>query len=184
MADPFIGEIIMFAGNFAPRGWALCDGQLLSIAQNSALFSILGTTYGGDGRTTFGLPDLRGRVAVHEGTGPGLPNIRLGQKGGAVNHTLTQGQLPPHTHTVACSGGAADSDTPVGNFPAVDEGETEFWSSQGGQTMSAGMIAGGGNSQNFGYYAAVSSGEFHHRSGGNFPVAELMGRMPDTWVEG
>jgi len=169
MADPFIGEIIMFAGNFAPRGWALCDGQLLSIAQNSALFSILGTTYGGDGRTNFGLPDLRGRVAVHQGTGPGLPNIRLGQKGGAVNHTLTQGQLPPHTHTVACSGGAADSDTPVGNFPAVDEGETESWSSQGGQTMSAGMIAGGGNSQNFGIMQPYQAVNFIIALVGTFP---------------
>ena len=76
----------MFAGNFAPRGWAFCDGQLLSIASNTALFSILGTTYGGDGRTTFGLPDLRGRVPVGEGTGPGLPAITLGVKGGSTTH--------------------------------------------------------------------------------------------------
>ncbi len=85
--DPFIGEIMMFGGNFAPRGWALCDGQLLPISQNQALFSILGTTYGGDGRTTFGLPDLRGRVAVHAGSGPGLSSYRLGQKGGAETIT-------------------------------------------------------------------------------------------------
>jgi len=82
-ADPFIAEIIMFGGNFAPRGWALCDGQLLPISSNTALFSLLGTTYGGDGRTTFGLPDLRGRVAVHAGNGPGLTSRRLGEKGGA-----------------------------------------------------------------------------------------------------
>ncbi len=81
-SDPFIGQVIMFAGNFAPRGWAFCDGQLLPINQNQALFSILGTTYGGDGRTTFGLPDLRGRVPLHEGSGPGLSSYRLGQKGG------------------------------------------------------------------------------------------------------
>jgi len=86
MAEPFLGQIIMFGGNFAPRGWALCDGQLLPIAQNTSLFSILGTTYGGDGRTTFGLPDLRGRVAVHAGTGPGLPQVRLGEKGGVATH--------------------------------------------------------------------------------------------------
>jgi len=79
--DPFIGQIIMFGGNFAPRGWALCDGQLLSIADNTALFSILGTTYGGDGRRTFGLPDLRGRLAMHAGQGPGLPARRLGSAG-------------------------------------------------------------------------------------------------------
>lgn len=85
-ADPLLGEIIMFGGNFAPRGWAFCDGQLLSIASNSALFSILGTTYGGDGRTTFGLPDLRGRVPVGEGTGPGLPTIRWGERGGSTTH--------------------------------------------------------------------------------------------------
>ncbi len=79
--EPFIGQIIMFAGNFAPRGWASCDGQILPIADHHALFSVLGTTYGGDGRTTFALPDLRGRVAMHEGTGPGLPQRHLGQKG-------------------------------------------------------------------------------------------------------
>lgn len=86
--EPFIGEISMFAGNFAPRGWALCNGQLLSIADNSALFSLLGTTYGGDGRTTFALPDLRGRVVIHPGTGEGLSTYRLGQEGGSesVSH--------------------------------------------------------------------------------------------------
>ncbi len=81
-SEPFLAQIIMFGGNFNPRGWALCDGQLLSISQNSALFSLLGTTFGGDGRTTFGLPDLRGRVPVHAGTGPGLSQRRLGSKGG------------------------------------------------------------------------------------------------------
>jgi len=80
--EPFIAEIVMFGGNFAPQGWALCDGQLLSIAQNTALFSILGTTYGGDGQTTFGLPDLRGRVPIHDGNGPGLSPRRLGEKAG------------------------------------------------------------------------------------------------------
>ena len=78
--EPFIGEITMFGGNFAPSGWAFCDGQLLAISSNSALFSLLGTTYGGDGRTTFALPDLRGRVPIHAGQGPGLPSVRLGQK--------------------------------------------------------------------------------------------------------
>ena len=90
MSDPFLGEIKMFGGNFAPRGYAFCSGQLLSIAQYSALFSILGTTYGGDGRTTFGLPDLRGRSPMHSGSGPGLPTIRLGEKSGAPTTTLTR----------------------------------------------------------------------------------------------
>jgi len=92
--EPFIGQIIMFGGTFAPRGWALCDGTLLAIAQNQALFSILGTTYGGDGRTTFGLPDLRGRVSMHPGAGPGLSNRKLGEKGGTETNTLTSAQMP------------------------------------------------------------------------------------------
>lgn len=99
-ADPFIAEIIMFAGNFAPRGWAFCDGQLLPISSYSALFSVISTTYGGDGRTTFALPDLRGRSPIHEGRGPGLSSIFLGQKGGAETQTLTILQLPAHNHTV------------------------------------------------------------------------------------
>ena len=97
--EPFIGQIILFAGNFAPRGWAECDGQLLDISSHSALFSILGTTYGGDGRTTFALPDLRGRVAVHEGNGPGLPPVSLGEKAGNATTTLSVNNLPSHTHT-------------------------------------------------------------------------------------
>lgn len=96
--EPFIGQIVGFGGNFAPRGWALCDGQLLSIAQNSALFSILGTTYGGDGRTSFGLPDLRGRAIVHAGSGPGLSHVNLGQKGGSESFTITQSEMPSHNH--------------------------------------------------------------------------------------
>jgi len=98
--EPFIGEVSMFAGDFAPRGWALCDGQLLQISQNTALFSLVGTTYGGDGRTTVGLPELRGRVAIHEGQGPGLSNYRLGQKGGVENVSLSLSQLPSHDHSL------------------------------------------------------------------------------------
>lgn len=99
--DPFIGEIVMFGGNFAPRSWAFCNGQLLAISSNSALFSILGTTYGGDGRTTFGLPDLRGRSAIHPGTGPGLSTIKLGQRGGAEYKTLNVLEMPNHAHSGA-----------------------------------------------------------------------------------
>ena len=86
--EPFIGQVMLFAGNFAPRGWAFCEGQLMAISSNAALFSILGTTYGGDGRTTFALPDLRGRVPIGPGTGPGLPTYRLGQRGGLANTQL------------------------------------------------------------------------------------------------
>ncbi len=115
--DPFIGEIVMFGGNFAPRGWALCNGQLLAIASNSALFSILGTTYGGDGRTSFALPDLRGRAAIHPGTGPGLSTIKLGQRGGAEYHTLTVNQMPQHNHSgsIRVSNVAGDDDVPGTN---------------------------------------------------------------------
>ena len=96
--EPFIGEITMFAGTFAPRGWAFCNGQRLPIAQNSALFSILGTTYGGDGRTDFALPDLRGRAPVHVGTGPGLSPNSLGQPKGVETVTLTVNEMPSHNH--------------------------------------------------------------------------------------
>ena len=94
-----IGEIRMFAGNFAPRYWAFCQAQLISIASNTALFSILGTTYGGNGQTTFGLPDFRGRVAVGVGTGPGLSNVVLGEMGGSSTITLTTNNMPAHNHT-------------------------------------------------------------------------------------
>lgn len=103
MSEPFVGEIRMFAGNFAPRGWAFCDGQLLAVSQNDALFSLLGTIYGGDGRTTFGLPDMRGRIPIHAGHGPGLSERRLGAKAGAENVTLTVNQLPSHSHTFQAS---------------------------------------------------------------------------------
>lgn len=96
--DPFLAQIVMFGGNFAPRGWALCDGQLLPISQYSALFSILGTTFGGDGRTTFALPGLRGRVPIHAGNGPGLSNRHLGSKGGLEDVTLNNTQIPSHYH--------------------------------------------------------------------------------------
>ena len=122
--DPFIAQIIMFGGNFAPRGWALCNGQLLPISQYSALFSILGTTYGGDGRTTFGLPDLRGRVPVHPGNGPGLSNYRLGEKGGRETNVLNITQLPSHNHTatgkVKTGGDDNLTDTSAGNLLASE----------------------------------------------------------------
>jgi microcystin-dependent protein len=101
MSDQYLGEIRMFAGNFAPLGWALCNGQLLSIAQNTALFSLLGTFYGGNGQTTFALPNLQSRVPVHQGHGAGLSPYAMGQAGGNENVTLTQAQMPQHNHTMA-----------------------------------------------------------------------------------
>ena len=118
MGEPLIAEVRMFGGNFAPRSWALCDGQLLAISSNSALFSLLGTTYGGDGRTTFGLPDLRGRAAMHPGSGPGLTPRSLGEKGGQENVTLTVNQIPSHSHTVNCLNSPGDQTTPNGHFSA------------------------------------------------------------------
>jgi microcystin-dependent protein len=116
--EPFIGEIYLFAGNFAPRGYALCQGQLLPIAQNTALFSILGTTYGGNGVTTFALPDLRGRAPIGVGQGPGLSTIDLGQVGGQESVTLTVNQLAPHSHPSGATNGAATSTRPSGRVDA------------------------------------------------------------------
>ncbi|MCG8455234.1 MAG: tail fiber protein [Holophagales bacterium] len=103
MSEPFIAEIRIFAGNFSPRGWAFCDGQLLPIAQNTALFSLIGTTYGGDGRTTTALPNLQGRAPMHPGRGPGLTARRLGQRGGSETVTLSEAQMPNHTHSAQAS---------------------------------------------------------------------------------
>ena len=98
--QPYIGQLMLFAGNFAPQGWAKCDGQILAISQNSALFSLLGTTYGGDGQTSFGLPDLRGRFPAHVGTGPGLNPINWGERGGIESKTLHVTEIPSHSHVL------------------------------------------------------------------------------------
>ncbi|WP_347839977.1 tail fiber protein [uncultured Draconibacterium sp.] len=137
--EPFLGQIIMFAGNFAPRGWAMCEGQLLPINSNQALFSILGTTYGGDGRTTFALPDLRGRVAMHPGSGPGLSTYRLGQKGGVEDVTLNINQIPSHTHngtgTVQAASGQPDETSPIGTVPAPLTNGTEGYAETASGSM-------------------------------------------------
>jgi microcystin-dependent protein len=116
MASPFIGEIRLFGFHFQPVGWAFCRGQLLSIAQNTALFALLGTTYGGNGTTTFGLPNLQGRVAVGFGNGPGLSPVDLGEMAGAETVTLTSPQLPSHSHTMTGATGAATTNRPTGAF--------------------------------------------------------------------
>jgi microcystin-dependent protein len=115
MSEPFIAEIKIFAGNFAPRGYAFCDGQLLPISQNTALFSLVGTTYGGDGRTTFGLPNLMGRAPMHPGNGPGLTNRRLGDSGGVVTVQLTEAQMPNHSHVPRGSSQPNTERSPSGN---------------------------------------------------------------------
>jgi len=125
MSEPFIAEIRIFAGNFAPRGWSFCDGQLLPVSQNTALFSLIGTTYGGDGRTTMALPDLQGRAPMHPGRGPGLTSRRLGEKVGIYDVTLSEAQIPSHTHQPWTNGLVVpNSATPSNKWPSrmVDAG--------------------------------------------------------------
>jgi microcystin-dependent protein len=119
MSQPYLGEIRMFAGNFAPRGNAYCQGQILNITQNTALFSLLGTYYGGNGQTTFGLPDLQGRLPVCMGQGNGLSNYSIGQMVGTESVTLQTAQIPAHTHTANASGGPATQPNPGGRIPAT-----------------------------------------------------------------
>ena len=116
MAQPYVGEIRMFAGHFAPDGWLLCDGQLLPIAENETLFQLLGTTYGGDGESTFALPDLRGRLPLHQGAG-----FTLARKGGVEDVTLTVNQIPPHSHPLLASAALATQETPAGNLTGQAE---------------------------------------------------------------
>jgi microcystin-dependent protein len=120
MAQPFVGEIKMFGGNFAPAGWLFCEGQLLAIGDNDTLFALIGTTYGGDGQTTFALPDLRGRAPVHAGSsgGPGLTPRLLGEQGGEEAHSLTQSEMPPHAHGGHASSGDQTTNRPAGAYPA------------------------------------------------------------------
>ena len=149
MSEPFLGMIATFGFGFAPRGWAQCNGQILPIAQNTALFSLLGTTYGGNGQTTFALPDLRGRVPIHQGQGPGLSNYDLGQVSGVENSTLTSNQMPQHTHvaTLHASTQPAGDTLPTGNYLA-DGGA---YLSTTNTAMNAGAVTNGlaGGSQPF-----------------------------------
>jgi len=120
MSNPFIGEIRMFGGNFAPNGWSFCDGSLIAISENDALFNLIGTTYGGDGQNTFALPDLRGRIPVHQGQGPGISqNYTIGEVAGVENVTLTTQQIPSHNHIMLASTSAATNPSPNGNIMAT-----------------------------------------------------------------
>ena len=145
MSEPFVGEIRMFAGNFAPRGWAFCDGQLLAVSQNDALFSLLGTIYGGDGRTTFGLPDIRGRVPIHAGSGPGLSPRRLGAKGGAENVTLTVNQLPSHSHRLQASTNLPTDRNPSGKVTGQTLSDTYINDSPFGNFATSSITNVGGS---------------------------------------
>lgn len=142
MSEPFIAEIRIFAGNFAPRNWAFCDGQLLPIAQNTALFSLIGTTYGGDGRTTTALPNLKGRAPMHPGRGPGLTPRRLGERGGGETVTLTEAQMPSHTHALNASSDATDEEGTTSPANAAT-GESEAANTLYGAPTNLGAMAGG-----------------------------------------
>jgi microcystin-dependent protein len=147
MSDPFIGQIQPFGFNFSPRGWAFCNGQLLPISQNTALFSLLGTTYGGDGRTTFALPDLRGRVALHSGQGPGLSDRRLGERGGSQTSTLTAAQLAAHTHTFAPPSNSTPGNTDVASNHYPAQMPEDNYQTTTDSSLAPGTSGSTGNSQ-------------------------------------
>ena len=149
--DPFVGEIRIFAGNFPPRGWAFCEGQLLPISQNTALFSLLGTYYGGDGKTTFALPNLQGTAPISAGQGPGLTDRVVGETGGETTVTLITSELPAHTHTVNASSNASAGSDPTNSVWAVGgqtRGGVPLYSANGSPpaTMNVGAVTPVGNS--------------------------------------
>ena len=139
-SQPYVGEVMLWAGNFAPVGWFFCDGRLLSIAVYDTLFNLIGTTYGGDGQTTFAVPDLRGRVPIHTGQGPGLSSHSLGEVSGAEHHTLLATQLPAHTHAAACVATAGTSDSPGGLLPARNGAGNLAWGAGAAASLAAAHI--------------------------------------------
>ena len=149
MSEPFIGQIIMFGGNFAPLGWAYCDGSLQSIANYTTLFTLIGTTYGGDGQNTFALPDLRSRIPIHQGQGPGLSNYVIGQVAGVESVTLSAQQMPLHTHGVLSNSATGNSDDPTNNFLAAQPDLLEY-TATANATMKPNAISNssGGQSHN------------------------------------
>ncbi|MBN1668460.1 MAG: phage tail protein [Anaerolineales bacterium] len=142
MSEPFLAEIRVFGFTFAPRGWAQCNGQILPINQNQALFSLLGTTYGGDGRTTFALPDLRGRTPLHVGN-----SYSLGQRSGQENHTLTANEIPQHTHQAQASSNPPSTPIPNGNALAASVPNEIYAAAANLQPMRAGTLANAGGGQ-------------------------------------
>lgn len=144
--DPFIGQIMMFGGNFAPRGWAFCDGQLLSISAHSSLFSILGTIYGGDGVSSFALPDMRGRAAIGKGTGPGLTPRIEGHRMGEEHVTLTVSQIPSHHHNPQASSQVGNEQLPIGNVSAEEGAPNPIFQNTPNGVMKETTNTGGGQS--------------------------------------
>jgi microcystin-dependent protein len=145
---PYLGQITLVAFNFAPQGWALCNGQLLQISQNDALFALIGTTYGGDGQTTFALPDLRSRIPIHQGQGNGTSNYVLGQPSGTEQVSLTAAQLPSHGHTAQCVSTSSNSQSPVGAIWGQATNDKPYQSAEvGTASMAAGAIGPAGGNQ-------------------------------------
>ena len=143
MSDPFIGEIKMFGGNFAPRGYALCNGQIMPIAQNTALYSILGVNYGGDGRTNFALPNMQSRVPMHWGNGAGLSSRILGENGGEASVTLLSSQMPLHNHSLGCNEDGDGVASPQANtFTGGERGGEDAYASQSGSVSLAPQTVG------------------------------------------
>lgn len=169
--DPILGTIIIFAGNFPPRGWAFCDGSLISIAQNSALFAILGTTYGGDGRTTFGLPDLRGRAPIHAGQGPGLSNYTEGEMGGSQSVSLQVANLPAHNHPATATAQVQVSELSASS----DEATNHFLAN----TASNFYATVGSPGQNLG---GVSAAATVGNTGGNVPVSVMQPYLAINYI--
>jgi microcystin-dependent protein len=149
-SEPFLGQIQTFGFGFAPRGWATCEGQLMPISQNSALFALLGTTFGGDGRTTFALPDMRGRAAIGQGNGPGLTSRSWGLKSGQQDVTLTIQQMPSHNHLISARGGRGTTTSPADSYLAVKSRNKQYGDATPTVTMADDMVgnAGGGQSHN------------------------------------
>ena len=172
MAEPFLGAIIIFGGNFAPRGWAMCNGQILSINQNTALFSLLGTTYGGNGQTTFALPDLRGRAPIHFGQGPGLSNYSRGRGGRRGERHAPRDTRCPATRTLSRpSNGEQDTNRPNNAVPARGG---VYAHAGDGSTLAP--TSGAGGSQPHDEHAALPGDELHHRARGHLPLPELSAR--------
>jgi microcystin-dependent protein len=147
MADPFVAEIRVFPFSFPPKGWAWCNGQLLPISQNTALFSLLGTTYGGDGKSTFALPDIQGRAVMHPGQGPGLSLHDLGEAGGTETVTLLESEIPAHTHAANASQGDGLERTPVGQLLGTGIGISQYQAPGGLTSMAAQAVTSAGGSQ-------------------------------------
>ena len=172
MPEPFVGEIRIFAGSFAPTGWALCDGQLMPIAQNTALFMLLGNAYGGNGQNTFALPDLRGRVPVQSGQGPGLTPRLRGEAPGAETHTLSVAEIPAHAHPLGASAANGNSDAPAGGVMARSPAAVPQYAANADATLAASAVSPTGGSQphnNMQPYLTL-----------NFIIA-LQGIFPSRW---